>query len=317
MRTIVSALLGTLLGLTAAVPVAAQTPPAILQPGSPEAPEARDLLPLPLQPTMVESPVPSSPVAPPAALPAPNSMIQLGPRHACVTPKTRGIARAEGGFIDVTVTQGALSMVMTGTSAANAYLGCTGSANETFQLIQELEINCDDQAERPIVLTLESILTGFVRSKKRASASVRLAEVSVRPENWVGPSLALAHPPLGVSDTLGRLCNQRLPPCKGVPMPPGRFILTARFEIDASASGLCDAHAVADFAPDTKLPADWLRTRDPFQGVSKTPFGFKATLTAAPAPDPGRSPFAGTVRVRPLSRQVQTSLRNETDRTTR
>jgi len=39
---------------------------------------------------------------------------------------------------------------------------------------------------------------------------------------------------------------------------------------------------VADFSPDTALPPEWVRTRDPFQGVSKKAFGFTATITAAP-----------------------------------
>jgi hypothetical protein len=82
-------------------------------------------------------------------------------------------------------------------------------------------------------------------------------------------------------------------------MPLGRFTLVANFIIDASASGLCDAHAVADFSPNTQLPADWVRTRDPFQGVSKEPFGFRSTLTASPPP--GASPFAGALRITPVS----------------
>ena len=40
-------------------------------------------------------------------------------------------------------------------------------------------------------------------------------------------------------------------------------------------------HANADFSPSGSLPADWVRTRDPFQGVDKKDFGFSLTLTVA------------------------------------
>ncbi len=65
--------------------------------------------------------------------------------------------------------------------------------------------------------------------------------------------------------------------------------MTVTFVLETRASGVCDSHAVADFSPDTALPPEWVRTRDPFQGVSKKSFGFTATVTAAPptAREPG------------------------------
>ncbi len=65
-------------------------------------------------------------------------------------------------------------------------------------------------------------------------------------------------------------------------MPVGRYTLSATMVLDTTASGVCDSHAVADFSPDTALPPEWVRTRDPFQGVAKKSFGFTATITAAP-----------------------------------
>jgi hypothetical protein len=67
-----------------------------------------------------------------------------------------------------------------------------------------------------------------------------------------------------------------------MPMPIGRYVISARFALDTQAKGVCDDHAVADFSPDTALPTDWVRSRDPFQGVSKKAFGFMFTLSAAP-----------------------------------
>ncbi|MEO6810406.1 MAG: hypothetical protein ABI353_14930 [Isosphaeraceae bacterium] len=296
MRPILATLPGWLLILAIVAGAEAQTHRAIKRPGSPEAPEVKP--PRPTQPDLLqEEPQPPSrlPSMLPSPLPATKYSIGLGARQACVTPQHRGLARAEGGFIDVSEAHGALTVSMTGTTAANAYLGCTGMASESFQLVQEFEITSTDPSAHQVVLKLDSALTGFVRSKGRASARVRLADISVTPCDWVGPALTLAHPPMTVSGTQGQLCNQHLPPCEGVPMPLGRFTLVANLTLDVSASGLCDAHAVADFSPDTKLPADWVRTRDPFQGVAKAPFGFRSTLTATPPP--GGSPFAGTLRI--------------------
>jgi len=219
----------------------------------------------------------------------------LHARHACVTPHTKKLARVDGGFIDVaTPTAQGLIVTMTGTAAASSYLGCTGAATAEFELAQEVEITCSDPSVSTVALTLDSALVGFVRSKGHAGAAVRLAEVSVTPEGWEGTPLALWYPPLGVAGKEGRLCNQHLPPILNMPMPIGRYVLSARFALDTRASGVCDDHSVADFSPDTALPADWIRSRDPFQGVSKKAFGFTFTLSAA-APSPSTTPLPGHV----------------------
>jgi hypothetical protein len=152
-----------------------------------------------------------------------------------------------------------------------------------------------------VVLTLDSALVGFVRSKGRAAAAVRRAEVSVTPGAGDTPPLFVAYPPLGAQGTHGQLCNQHLPPVEGKPMPLGRYTLVASFVLDTRASGICDSHAVADFDPDTSLPADWVRTRDPFQGVSKKAFGFTASLSAAPPSESEAPALPGGIRSRPLN----------------
>jgi hypothetical protein len=190
---------------------------------------------------------------------------------------------------------------MTGTAAASSYLGCTGVATAEFGLAQEFEITSSDPSVTTVALSLDSALVGFVRSKGHAGAAVRLAEVSVTPEGWEGTPLALWYPPLAVSGKQGQLCNQHVPPIQDMPMPVGRYVLSARFALDTQASGVCDDHSVADFSPDTALPADWVRNRDPFQGVSKKSFGFTFTLSA---PAPPASPPAlpgGIYSIKPVS----------------
>src|SRR5262249_16929089 len=77
------------------------------------------------------------------ALPAPRYSITLGARDACVTPHTRNRARADGGVIDVqTPSANTISVSMTGTPAADSYLGCTSSAKQTFRLVQEFDVAC-------------------------------------------------------------------------------------------------------------------------------------------------------------------------------
>jgi hypothetical protein len=251
-------------------------------------------------PTQVPAPIPFSArtVPAPSGIPAPIYSITLHTRHACVTPHCKLRARVDGGLIDVvTPTPQGIVVSMTGTAAANSCVGCTGSAAAEFELIQEIEIACSDPNVNTVALTLDSTLVGFVRSKGHAAASMSLAEVSVTPEGWDGTPFSLSYPPFGVTGKDGRLCNQHVPPVQDVPMPLGRYILAARFVLDAEAGGVCADHSAADFSPDTVLPAEWVRLRDPFQGVSKRNFGFTFVLTAA-APSttvrPMTSPFRGS-----------------------
>jgi hypothetical protein len=235
-------------------------------------------------PTQVPLPVPFSARTEPApsAIPAPIYSITLHTRQACVTPHCKLRARVDGGLIDVvTPTPQGIVVSMTGAAAANSCLGCTGSAVAEFELVQEFEIVCSDPRVNAVALTLDSTLVGFVRSKGHAAASMRLAEVSVTPEGWDGTCLSLSYPPFGVTGKGGRSCSQHVPPVQDVPMPLGPYILAARFVLDAEAGGVCADHSAADFSPDTVLPAEWVRLRDPFQGVSKRNFGFTFILTAA------------------------------------
>src|SRR5262249_37286130 len=132
-----------------------------------------------------------------SASPAATYTINLKTRQACATPHAKNLARAEGGFIDAaTPSPHTLPVTVNGTTAANSYLGCTGAAAETFHLIQEFEITCSDPNVKTVTLTLDSALVGFVRSKGRAGACMRRAEVTVTSASGEGSPLAVAYPPL-------------------------------------------------------------------------------------------------------------------------
>ncbi len=192
-------------------------------------------------------------------------------------------ARAEGGTTDVTTASpNVLSMAMSGSVAANAFLCHTSSATETFHLEQEFEVECSDSAAESVRLSLESSLVGFVRSKHKAGAGVKMASAKVCLPGAPETPLIVVHPPLRVEGDNGRLCNQHLPLVRVDKMPLGKYVLFADFVIDCNAGGICDGHSAADFSPSTSLPSDWVRTRDPFQGVDKKDFGFKLVLTVDP-----------------------------------
>ena len=134
--------------------------------------------PVDLPPPLTGSPLEAGAAAPtplPAASTSPASYtINLKTRQACATPHAKNLARAEGGFIDVaTPSPHTVTVTMTGTTAANSYLACTGAAAETFHLIQDFEITCSDPNVKTVTLTLDSALVGFVRSKGRAGACMR------------------------------------------------------------------------------------------------------------------------------------------------
>jgi hypothetical protein len=227
---------------------------------------------------------PASPATPPVFT------ITLGGRSACVTPTHRGQARAEGGIIDVTsLSSNSVVANLSGSVAANAYLGCSGSATEKFLLVQEFEITCSDKNVKSTKLSLDSVLVGFVRSKHRAGTCMRLAAAKVCPLGSDQSLMVISHPMLCAEGTDSRLCNQHLPTLEVPGVPLGHYVLTAEFLLDAEASGLADAHANADFSPSSTLPADWVRTRDPFQGVDKKTFGFSLTLTASADDAPAAS----------------------------
>ena len=254
---------------------------------------------------------PSLPALPPSsnvnevASPPPTYTIALQTRNACVTPHHQKLARAEGGFIDVTTpSPSSITALMTGTVAANSYLCCTGTASETFQLIQEFEITCSDPDVQTVALTLDTSLIGFVRSKGRAGDCVRRAEVSVTPMTAAGTPLAQSYPSLTVEGTNGQLCNQHLPPIEVKAMPVGRYSLVATFVLDSRAGGVCDSHAVADFSPDTALPRTGSELETPSRASRRSPSASRPRSPQPPHPPAPPKPHP-TGNARPRLARIQ------------
>jgi hypothetical protein len=208
--------------------------------------------------------------------------IALHARSACVTPHAKHFARAEGSFIDAQITDtGALVANLSACVAANAFLGHTGMAIDTLELEQQVEFSSSDPQVSTCTLTLDSTLIGYLRSKHRASACVRVATVALTPLAGGESLIAASYPESCVSGGDGRLCNQRLASVVVPKVPLGKYILSAQLVVEVQAGGIYDAHSAADFSPSAALPQDFVRLRDPFQNTDKKNFGFTMILTAA------------------------------------
>ena len=161
----------------------------------------------------------------------------------------------DGGIIDVqTPSPSSLTVAMTGTPAADSYLGCTSTATQTFQLIQDFEIACSDPSITRVCLTLDSTLAGYVRSVRKAGP-LRPPGQCVGEPGFLDRSAAGTGPSAALRRR-GRRSRSatRTSAVQGPPMPLGRYTLVANFVLDTTASGVCNAHAAADFSPDTACP---------------------------------------------------------------
>ena len=175
-------------------------------------------------------------------------------------------------------------MAMTGAVAANAFLGHTSAATESFHLEQEFVLECSDSAvdhgpadpgQRPDRLRPREVQGRRLRPARLGQGlRARLA----RDPSGRRPPAALRP---GRQTAGSATSTSRRSASTGCPW--GKYLLVGRLRPrPADAGGLHDGHAAADFSPSTALPADWVRSRDPFQGVDKKDFGFKLTLTADP-----------------------------------
>src|SRR5262249_21961332 len=160
---------------------------------------------------------------------------------------------------------------------------------------QQLEIVPGDTAIRDVVVTVDSSLIGFVRSKHKASACVHVARAILTPLDGGGPPVVVDHPrPCVVGPNqkcwcpLGMLSKNPLPTITSPVLPVGRYLLQVDFALQATACGIADAHSEALFAPEPKDLEAYERDHDLYKDEAKEGFGFTITLTATLPP--GRSP---------------------------
>jgi hypothetical protein len=265
----------------------------------------------------LEAPAPAPPVAPaPAAaapagqagatgqvVPSPTFEFILGGKSENIVPTITHDAKVEDGKADITTEPNTLKCVITGAAGANVFLGAESEATESIQVTQEFDVTSSNPAISQVVLTLESSLNGFIRSKHKGTASVRLASATIAPAGYPSAPLYVSYPMYFVSGAQGYKYSDPQPPMTSPPLPLGHYVLQANFSLQATASGLLDGHATAIFVPESEALDPWEREHDPFAGDPHDDFGFTITLKADSPPGfppvakrktPGRVALRGT-----------------------
>jgi hypothetical protein len=263
-------------------PVVGTVPPPPTTPGA---------TPPPPPPTLTPEPAaPAAPAAPEAdkdkeSKPASDVTITLAGESKGITPCKHGDAKVEEGKIDVTTEANGLKAVLTGGVGANVFFGAESIATQSFVLVQEFDVASPSASA--VTLNLESSLVGFVRGKHKGSACVRLASAMVAPSGSATAVVSLAHPALCVAGPsghcagpYGQMNKDPLPGTSSGPLPPGRYVLTAYFILQATAGGVLDGHSTAIFAPEPKELDPWEREHDMFKGEDKAGFGYNIAVTA-------------------------------------
>jgi hypothetical protein len=300
---------------SAALAVAQPQPPtpAPTLPPPPPPPPPAATAPPPPAPT-VPTPPPASEAAPPPpgaqAAPAeekkaeekkeeekaPPFEFALQGKNEMIAPYTEHDGKVEEGKIDVATDKNTLTVTLTGGAGANVFLGAHSEAVQSFRLIQEFDVTSTDPAISQVVLSLDSKLVGFVRSKHKASACVNLASITVTPVGWGSTPLAasLPRPCVGgnahpCANPNGSMVKDPLPTITSPPMPLGRYVIDANFVITAEAGGLLDAHSTAIFSPEPKELDPWEREHNPYKGEDKTGYGFTTVITATPVGAPPKT----------------------------
>jgi hypothetical protein len=264
-------------------------PPAPVVPTVPPPPQAATGT-VPPPPEAPSTP-PSAPAEPAGAAPAapagPTFEFKLQGEEKNIAPFTSGDAKTEEGKIEVTPDKSTLTITLTGGVGANVWLGCHSEAIQSFHAVEEFEITHSDPAVKQMILTLDSKLIGFVRSKQKATACVRLASLTVTPAGSSTPVLSVSHPLPCVGGTshywdppMGSQSKDPIDQIKSQPLPLGVYLIDAHFVLTATADGFLNAHSTAIFAPEPKELDPWEREHDAFVGEKKDGYGFTSVLTA-------------------------------------
>jgi hypothetical protein len=289
---------GSALAVSATLPaqvIPAPPPPVIPTPPTPPAPVVPPAT--ATEPAVAPTPAPAPTPPPAAAEPAADEpTVPAGPtfefglrgEDKCIAPYTCGDAKTEEGKIEVTPDKNTLTVTLTGGVGANVFIGVHSEAMQSFRLLQEFEVSCSDSSVHEMVLTLDSKLVGFVRSKHKASACVRLASLTVTPVGTSSPILSVSHPlpcvggACGICDPpVGSQSTDPLPAIRSQSVPVGRYLIDANFILTATAEGFLDAHSTAIFSPEPTELDPWEREHDPFAGEKKDGYGFTSVITAS------------------------------------
>jgi hypothetical protein len=218
------------------------------------------------------------PVAPAGA--EPQIQIKLLGKQESVIPTKYHDAVAERGKIEVTNAEGdELEITLTAATAAHCFVGAQSLGTQSMNVVQEFELACTDRKVTAADVSIESTLKGYVRARHKGLGSMRVATAAVYTSSGAPTSLSVTYPPSCATGGCAMAYEQE----RKVPvvrLPLGRYVLVARFVLQAEASGLTNGRGVADFSQ-AALPDGWEQQRDPFKDVKRDGFGFSLTLAVA------------------------------------
>ena len=280
------------MGLAAASVGLAQSPPVpapAVPPPPPSVPTGTEA------PAAAPAPAPAPPAAPAADAKseAPGATITLqGDKQETLRDGKIHDGIEEAAKTDVKAEKGTLTATITAIAGAHAYLGFHSASVHEVTLVQEFDVASSDPNAGQVLLSLDASLKGYLRSRHKGMACVRLASATVAPAAGGYTPLSVCLAPLSVSGHNGQYAYSQEGKSGEQTLPVGRYILTANFKIDATADGLLNGHGVANFSADD-LPTGYAEEDDPFKDAEKKDFGFALTVTAAPVPGvPGNAQAA-------------------------
>jgi hypothetical protein len=212
---------------------------------------------------------------------APPVSINLGSRHAFVSPSRVGFTHTGGGNIDVQQpSPDTVVITMTGVAVAGGHPAKNSVAALEFDLSQALDISFDKPEVKRAKLTVEGRVIGLLRSHAKGSAQ-ECGGATIAGDAG-GPAVQLAMPGHSVAAGDNMSINDRDGPVS-VAVVPGKYTLHQTFSVTAShpCSVLPCKAASAEFAPDPALDPLWISYWEPFHGAAKKDFGFQITIRVA------------------------------------
>ena len=293
MKDRIKALAAGFMGLALIAPARGQEAPPVPAPSIPPPPAAApDAAPAP--------PAAAPDVSGQATAPAPEAAITLqGEKAESIRSGKLHDGIDEGAKTDVKAEGNVLTMAITGVAGAHTFVGlCSASAHE-ITLTQEFDITSTDPRVGQVSVAVEGTLQGYLRSRHKGSACLKLASATIAPASGGYTPFSLAFSPSCVAGCDGKALVSQSTKLPDQVLPVGRYVLTANFTIEAGAEGLLNGHGVANFSPDD-LPTGWAQENDPFKDEDVKAFGFGLTVTATVPPGvPGNAQASRAKTVSP------------------
>jgi len=221
------------------------------------------------------------------ALPAADPLVTVTATHrqASAVPVQEGFTHTGAGNILVQqASVDVLTFTMTGVAVAGAHPAKHSSATLTFDLTQQIEVQCANRASKAVKLTLEARLIGLLRSHKGGGTAAITCPAQATLNACGGPALLHVELPCrSVSAGENLSVNDQFGPIAVVACP-GKYTLHQRLALQATHPRTifpCKT-ASAEFAPDPGLDPLWISAFEPFRGAQKKEFGFQVQLRVAP-----------------------------------